>query len=251
MTAAPRASTSSSEGCGVQAVLVPRGGDEGRCCPPTPGGHSLPWLLSSPSEACPEARGRGGALPTACVCLQPYRIFNTWLGDPCKNLLLAEVINVIKREDLLSNVTHAGKALLTGLLDLQVPPQAVPGARSGEGAHGSAPPAGWPRTDPAGSSPPASPCAVLSAGTALPPRWPSHVPSLRTRRCHWTLCSDVRISSITSTPCPVPSYHTPRSSHAILNIPLTKPKVQKEKRGEVSFKNMLYITCLFQNIASI
>ncbi|XP_040829887.1 4-aminobutyrate aminotransferase, mitochondrial isoform X6 [Ochotona curzoniae] len=50
----------------------------------------------------------------------PYRIFNTWLGDPCKNLLLAEVINVIKREDLLSNVTHAGKALLTGLLDLQV-----------------------------------------------------------------------------------------------------------------------------------
>ncbi|XP_040829886.1 4-aminobutyrate aminotransferase, mitochondrial isoform X5 [Ochotona curzoniae] len=49
----------------------------------------------------------------------PYRIFNTWLGDPCKNLLLAEVINVIKREDLLSNVTHAGKALLTGLLDLQ------------------------------------------------------------------------------------------------------------------------------------
>ncbi|ELK30384.1 4-aminobutyrate aminotransferase, mitochondrial [Myotis davidii] len=49
----------------------------------------------------------------------PYRIFNTWLGDPCKNLLLAEVINVIKREDLLKNATHAGKALLTGLLDLQ------------------------------------------------------------------------------------------------------------------------------------
>ncbi|KAM6424065.1 4-aminobutyrate aminotransferase, mitochondrial isoform 2-T3 [Liasis olivaceus] len=49
----------------------------------------------------------------------PYRIFNTWLGDPSKNLLLAEVINVIKREDLLSNVTHAGKALLTGLLELQ------------------------------------------------------------------------------------------------------------------------------------
>ncbi|ELW72131.1 4-aminobutyrate aminotransferase, mitochondrial [Tupaia chinensis] len=49
----------------------------------------------------------------------PYRIFNTWLGDPSKNLLLAEVINVIKREDLLSNAAHAGKALLTGLLDLQ------------------------------------------------------------------------------------------------------------------------------------
>ncbi|XP_054432873.1 4-aminobutyrate aminotransferase, mitochondrial-like [Pteronotus mesoamericanus] len=49
----------------------------------------------------------------------PYRIFNSWLGDPSKNLLLAGVINVIKREDLLSNADHAGKALLTGLLDLQ------------------------------------------------------------------------------------------------------------------------------------
>uniref|UniRef100_A0A8D1DNC5 4-aminobutyrate aminotransferase, mitochondrial n=1 Tax=Sus scrofa TaxID=9823 RepID=A0A8D1DNC5_PIG len=49
----------------------------------------------------------------------PYRIFNTWLGDPSKNLLLAEVINIIKREDLLSNAAHAGKVLLTGLLDLQ------------------------------------------------------------------------------------------------------------------------------------
>uniref|UniRef100_A0A670YGC3 4-aminobutyrate aminotransferase, mitochondrial n=1 Tax=Pseudonaja textilis TaxID=8673 RepID=A0A670YGC3_PSETE len=49
----------------------------------------------------------------------PYRIFNTWLGDPSKNLLLAEVINVIKREDLLSNVNHAGKVLLMGLLELQ------------------------------------------------------------------------------------------------------------------------------------
>lgn len=51
---------------------------------------------------------------------KPYRIFNTWLGDPSKNLMLAEVIKVIKREDLLNNATHAGKALLTGLLDLQV-----------------------------------------------------------------------------------------------------------------------------------
>ncbi|XP_025058899.1 4-aminobutyrate aminotransferase, mitochondrial isoform X2 [Alligator sinensis] len=53
------------------------------------------------------------------IARKPYRIFNTWLGDPAKNLMLAEVINVIKREDLLNNATHAGKALLTGLLDLQ------------------------------------------------------------------------------------------------------------------------------------
>ncbi|XP_004627833.1 4-aminobutyrate aminotransferase, mitochondrial isoform X2 [Octodon degus] len=53
------------------------------------------------------------------IARKPYRIFNTWLGDPSKNLLLAEVINIIKREDLLNNAVHAGKVLLTGLLDLQ------------------------------------------------------------------------------------------------------------------------------------
>lgn len=74
------------------------------------------------------SEGSGGP-SRICLCVspsdapfQPYRIFNTWLGDPSKNLLLAEVINIIKREDLLNNAAHAGKALLTGLLDLQVPP---------------------------------------------------------------------------------------------------------------------------------
>ncbi|MEE6498485.1 hypothetical protein FKM82_003124 [Ascaphus truei] len=49
----------------------------------------------------------------------PYRIFNTWLGDPSKNLLLAEVLNVIKREDLINNTVQAGKVLLDGLLEFQ------------------------------------------------------------------------------------------------------------------------------------
>ncbi|KAG9477119.1 hypothetical protein GDO78_002493, partial [Eleutherodactylus coqui] len=49
----------------------------------------------------------------------PYRIFNTWLGDPSKTLLLAEVLNVIKREDLLNNAVQAGKVLLDGILDFQ------------------------------------------------------------------------------------------------------------------------------------
>lgn len=72
----------------------------------------------------PQEEGPVVAPPFQCLCpLQPYRIFNTWLGDPAKNLLLAEVINVIKREDLLNNAAHAGKALLTGLLDLQVTPK--------------------------------------------------------------------------------------------------------------------------------
>nr|XP_006637224.1 PREDICTED: 4-aminobutyrate aminotransferase, mitochondrial isoform X1 [Lepisosteus oculatus]XP_015216029.1 PREDICTED: 4-aminobutyrate aminotransferase, mitochondrial isoform X2 [Lepisosteus oculatus] len=49
----------------------------------------------------------------------PYRIFNTWMGDPSKNLLLSAVLNVIKAERLLQEVARSGKALLDGLYDLQ------------------------------------------------------------------------------------------------------------------------------------
>ncbi|KAK2829036.1 hypothetical protein Q7C36_017026 [Tachysurus vachellii] len=54
--------------------------------------------------------------------LQPdkgYRIFNTWMGDPSKNLFLSEVLNVIRRENLLEEVTRSGKTLLQGLYELQ------------------------------------------------------------------------------------------------------------------------------------
>ncbi|KAG9332873.1 hypothetical protein JZ751_014444 [Albula glossodonta] len=47
---------------------------------------------------------------------KPYRIFNTWMGDPSKNIFLAEVLNVIKRERLLDEVTRSGKALLQGII---------------------------------------------------------------------------------------------------------------------------------------
>lgn len=89
-----------------------------------------PWVSFSPPKrgtGCVRAK-RGpsrvrlrATLLTPRASFQPYRIFNTWLGDPSKNLLLAEVINIIKREDLLNNAARAGKVLLTGLLDLQVP----------------------------------------------------------------------------------------------------------------------------------
>lgn len=42
------------------------------------------------------------------------------MGDPSKNLFLSEVLNVIRRENLLEEVTRSGKALLNGLCDLQV-----------------------------------------------------------------------------------------------------------------------------------
>lgn len=39
---------------------------------------------------------------------QGYRIFNTWMGDPSKVLLLDKVVEVIKRDNLLSVVQASG-----------------------------------------------------------------------------------------------------------------------------------------------
>ncbi|XP_068149172.1 4-aminobutyrate aminotransferase, mitochondrial [Drosophila tropicalis] len=50
---------------------------------------------------------------------EPYRIFNTWMGDPGKILLLEEIINVINAEKLLENVNKAGPVLKSGLLSLE------------------------------------------------------------------------------------------------------------------------------------
>jgi len=49
---------------------------------------------------------------------QGYRIFNTWMGEPSKVLLLEKVIEVIKRDRLLENVQASGRKLLDGLNDL-------------------------------------------------------------------------------------------------------------------------------------
>lgn len=45
-----------------------------------------------------------------------YRIFNTWMGDPCKALLFRAVVNTIKEEHLLDRV-QACAVKLRGLLD--------------------------------------------------------------------------------------------------------------------------------------
>lgn len=50
---------------------------------------------------------------------QPYRVFNTWMGDPGKLLLLETILKVIKRDSLLENVNRVGKKLKQGLLDAQ------------------------------------------------------------------------------------------------------------------------------------
>lgn len=50
--------------------------------------------------------------------MQPYRIFNTWMGDPSKLLILEHVIDIINRDNLLCLVQETGDVLLRGLKDL-------------------------------------------------------------------------------------------------------------------------------------
>jgi len=48
-----------------------------------------------------------------------YRIYNTWVGDPSKLILLEQVIDEIFTKRLLDNVTVTGNILLNGLKELQ------------------------------------------------------------------------------------------------------------------------------------
>lgn len=50
---------------------------------------------------------------------QPYRILNTWVGDPSKLLLLEAALNTIRKDNLLENTRITGDILLNGLKDLQ------------------------------------------------------------------------------------------------------------------------------------
>lgn len=50
---------------------------------------------------------------------QAYRIFNTWMGDPSKLILLEQVLKVIKQENLIGLVNETGKVLKSGLLKLE------------------------------------------------------------------------------------------------------------------------------------
>uniref|UniRef100_A0A914WCW9 (S)-3-amino-2-methylpropionate transaminase n=1 Tax=Plectus sambesii TaxID=2011161 RepID=A0A914WCW9_9BILA len=50
---------------------------------------------------------------------EPYRIYNTWMGEPSKMLLLEAVVNVIKRDNLLNQAGKVGKELQSYLDSLQ------------------------------------------------------------------------------------------------------------------------------------
>ncbi|XP_076755550.1 4-aminobutyrate aminotransferase, mitochondrial [Xylocopa sonorina] len=50
---------------------------------------------------------------------RPYRVFNTWMGDPSQILILEAVLQTIEAEDLLTHVCHVSNYLLCQLNTLQ------------------------------------------------------------------------------------------------------------------------------------
>lgn len=50
---------------------------------------------------------------------EAYRIFNTWMGDPVRLVLLEAVLGEIKQRNLIQNVRETGEVLLAGLKELQ------------------------------------------------------------------------------------------------------------------------------------
>ncbi|CAB3242147.1 unnamed protein product [Arctia plantaginis] len=48
-----------------------------------------------------------------------YRVFNTWMGDPSKLILLEQVLKVIKQNNLIENANKTGQVLKNGLLKLE------------------------------------------------------------------------------------------------------------------------------------
>jgi 4-aminobutyrate aminotransferase/(S)-3-amino-2-methylpropionate transaminase len=56
----------------------------------------------------------------AMTVKEPYRIYNTWMGDPSKLLLAEAMINVVKEDNLLEKASKTGAQLLDGLKNIQV-----------------------------------------------------------------------------------------------------------------------------------
>jgi 4-aminobutyrate aminotransferase/(S)-3-amino-2-methylpropionate transaminase len=53
------------------------------------------------------------------VPTQPYRQFNTWMGDPARAILFRGIIDEIERLDLVTNVRNTGEYFMNGLARLQ------------------------------------------------------------------------------------------------------------------------------------
>ncbi|XP_063961418.1 4-aminobutyrate aminotransferase, mitochondrial-like [Lytechinus pictus] len=48
-----------------------------------------------------------------------YQVFNTWMGEPTKLIMLEAIVDTIKKDNLLEVVQNSGKIILSGLEELQ------------------------------------------------------------------------------------------------------------------------------------
>ncbi|XP_029663736.1 4-aminobutyrate aminotransferase, mitochondrial-like [Formica exsecta] len=64
---------------------------------------------------------------------QSYRVFNTWMGDPSKLILLEAIMGIIKKENLLDRVTRVGDYMLKNLTDIQKEHSSIISAIRGRG----------------------------------------------------------------------------------------------------------------------
>ncbi|KRT80000.1 hypothetical protein AMK59_6646, partial [Oryctes borbonicus] len=49
---------------------------------------------------------------------KPFRVFNTWMGDPARLFILEEVLKVIKAKNLIENVRRVGEKTLKGMIEI-------------------------------------------------------------------------------------------------------------------------------------
>jgi len=68
-----------------------------------------------------------------CRPKQSYRVFNTWMGDPSKVILLEAILEIIKRENLLDRVIRVGDYMLKHLMDIQKEHSSIISSMRGRG----------------------------------------------------------------------------------------------------------------------
>lgn len=80
------------------------------------------WALPEPPDAVTFSKKMliGGCfVRPELVPAEPYRLFNTWLGDPLRGAQAQVVLEVVAREGLVAQAGRVGDALVQGLRELQ------------------------------------------------------------------------------------------------------------------------------------
>lgn len=67
------------------------------------------------------------------IFFQGYRVYNTWMGDPIKLVLLEKVLQVTKRENLIAKAAQTGEYLMKNLLEVQKQHAGLVGRSRGRG----------------------------------------------------------------------------------------------------------------------